>query len=208
MNKITLNKTTDIQKLKNYAPSCVIIYDSDGQVLLKELSLVAFNTFTNKVLVIGNEAEGIDDVRVQIELFKQLDEAVQQQTLRELRKKNKFNIKKLAQSIEELIHPDAVLVGSPLQNGVVADLIAAKIMFRYFIGKTLFSSSFFGFKPHIAICNPGEVTSAMHDVFIALFLEAGCRSVTFFNKSCEEARYDIPSKCKFIVEIVGRECSI
>ena len=206
MNKITLNKTTDIYKLKKYAPSYIIIYDTDGQVLLKELSLVAFNTFTNKVLAIGNEAEGIDDVRVQIELFKQLDEDVQQKTLRELRKLN--NLKNLDQSIEAFVNPDGVLVGSPLQNGVVADLIVAEIMFKYFVSKTLLYTRFFWFKPHIAICNPGEVTSAMHDIYIALFLEVRCRSVTFLNKSYKEARCDIPSKCKFIVEIAGQECSI
>ena len=189
-DKITLKLTTDIFKLSDYSPSNVTIYDKDGQVLLKEPSLMAFLKSTKNVIAIGNDAYGVvERVQTEMESFNQLNSETKQKTL--------DTLKKLRVNINDF-NPDNIIVGSPLQNGVVADLIAARKLFRYLTQKAF---GYHLFKPHIVICNPGEVTSVMRDMLIAVMIDVGCKSAMFINKSYNEVRHEIPSKCKFVVEI-------
>jgi len=185
------------KRFKNYAPSIIKIYDRDGHVLLEETSLVAVSVKAGKeygIVALGNE------VAENLELFDMNSpaaKAAREEALRDPRLKRYW---------KDIARDDFIVditVGSPLRNGVIAEVGLSHRMFRYFLTKTKVLGWFV--KPCIAVCAPVEMTEVESMALTNVMLTAGTRDVLIFEKLYREVAHEIPRKYKATIEIVPND---
>lgn len=168
----------DKYKFANYKPSIITIYNQDGYVLLKELSLFAINIQNGCILAVGEEAQTV---------IKQIDDMWANHPLQN------------DAALEFDLTSEDVIVGSPLKNGTIADFDWASKMFKYFLYKVNGLSRFK--RPRIAVCVPVDMTQVEHKALEELILSIGAKSVLIIEEPFERAIRDIPSSYKIIIEI-------
>lgn len=94
----------------------------------------------------------------------------------------------------------AVVVGSPLKQGVVADFGLARTMLRHFLKKA--KLAWFFRRPLAALFVPVDMTPIEHKVYTELFLCIGAKRVQIFEDTFFGALGDRPSSYQMIVEII------
>lgn len=166
-------------KYAKYKPSIITIFNQEGDVLLKEPSLLAVKIQNDCILALGEEAktviEQIEDMRVNPPL-------------------------KNGVVVDFDLSSENVIVGSPLKNGTIADYDLASKMFKYFLNKVNGHSLFK--RPRIAVCAPVDMTQVEHKAIYETILNIGAKSVLIIEKPFGKAIRDIPYSYKIIIEIL------
>ena len=170
----------NISELTKNQPSNITIYDSSGHILINELSLLAIikGLEPSGILALGNEAKLVSE-----------------------RLQNSNNI-----LVEHKIGASDIAIGSPLRDGVIADIRGSYNIFRYLLQSIKAIHPFGLIRPSVAVCTLSKMTSVEHDIMVSTLVQSGCKDIIIFNKSFQDAQYDIPNKYKFIIEI--SECQI
>lgn len=96
-----------------------------------------------------------------------------------------------------------VMVFSPLKQGIVADYMAALMLFRSLLQKI--SAHKLLFKPGIAVCTPAGITEVEHKAFEDVFYQAGAKKVLISVEPAEKLMQSLPDSYGVIVEIVYNE---